>query len=173
MNTYAGWVARRAGVGEAGREKADVQEVRAESVWYEPSCRGVAGSRSAVPGCGAGRRGPRVGEPGARRSFSSLTCSPPSATSQFSTWFSSFNYKLLWLKTFPKGPPQRSRCQDSRFPLQEAQVQSLVGELRSCMPCGRGQKITQQTNKPFPKTANFQCQHKHCRKSEVTICQVS
>lgn len=38
---------------------------------------GVAGGLGAVLGCfGAGGRGPRVGEPGARRSLSSLTCSP-------------------------------------------------------------------------------------------------
>lgn len=39
---------------------------------------GVAGGLGAVLGFSAGGRGPRVGEPGARRSFSSLTCSPPS-----------------------------------------------------------------------------------------------
>lgn len=37
---------------------------------------GVAGGLGAVLGFGAGGRGPRVGEPGARRSFSSLMCSP-------------------------------------------------------------------------------------------------
>lgn len=39
---------------------------------------GVAGGLGAVLGFGAGGMGPMVGESGARRSFSSLACSPPS-----------------------------------------------------------------------------------------------
>lgn len=39
---------------------------------------GVAGGLGAVLGFSAGGRGLRVGAPGARRSLSSLTCSPPS-----------------------------------------------------------------------------------------------
>lgn len=63
---------------EVGGGRQTYRRVRAESVWYERAAEGVAGGLGAVLGFGAGGKGPRVGESGARGSFSSLACSPPS-----------------------------------------------------------------------------------------------
>ena len=77
------------------------------------------------------------------------------------SWF------LFWMRDYFKitrGLPWRSSGQDSALPLQGAQVQALVGELRSCMLCGMAKKIfffvNQLTFFPLPP---FWPHHMICR----------
>lgn len=66
-------------MGEVGRWEADVQEGLGSLCGMNRAAEGVARGLGAVLGFRARGWGPRVGaEPGARKSFSSLTCSPPS-----------------------------------------------------------------------------------------------